>query len=126
MYNDRYGKSLNLCKTPGQLASGIRLHIDTDAIYDAQPEYPAIRTLLTQSMERAGMDHHVARFSSTMAADLILDGALIESPEAIDACRRGKLQSIGSPAMHGYSKALYRFVNSYFGTDKIPTSFKNC
>lgn len=127
MHKDRTGrkwlkptKGINLA-----VDDGYDFNSTTDAVYDSMAQYPQATQPLWEDLQAAGLPYRAARETSRFAVDVLLDRALLDYEQALEAYRVLKIRlATGKTALATgeFDPALTADVLAYFKND-VPQNY---
>ena len=68
------------------LAAGIKMHLDTDRVFDSQPIFMELQSELGAELVEA-IGRKAARASAHLATEMLLDGFSLQKMQAVEAFR---------------------------------------
>ncbi|MBI2588768.1 hypothetical protein HYW35_00955 [Candidatus Saccharibacteria bacterium] len=121
-----HGENVPIRGLSVQIDLGIDFHHTTDSFFGAQPEVPEMTVPLWTDLTEAGLEVRAARASATMAADILLDAALLEFDEPRQNFRRARNAVITERTevlMH-HDKRFRDIVTAFFAFNR-PYVYQN-
>ena len=115
-----YGENVPIRGLSDEVDQGIDFHHTTDSFFGAQPEVPEMTGPLRFDLEDAGLEARAARASATIAADILLDVALLEfdGPRQDFSRVRDLVMTEQTEALMHQDKRFREIVTTYFAYNR--------
>jgi hypothetical protein len=125
MFEARYGHKVTLDGLSRLLSAGVAFHKRTDSVFDDQPEKPQATSLMAEDLQTVGLPYQAARMSAAMAADILLDRALLDNQDAFAGfLELAATLTRGDTGLEDdeINKAFSKYIKDYFN-EEVPKRY---